>query len=185
MKTKKLTLGAVMLALAILLPQVFHLTGISRSGEIFLPMHIPILLAGFFLGPWYGLVIGMSAPIISFFLTAMPALPRLPSMVVEVGIYGMVCGYLYCSFMLYRKKQGILISLLVAMVVGRLAFALTLFIASNILGLKGLAPIAAWEAVIIGIPGIIIQILLVPAVVYALKRGGITDDFFEKSQKRF
>lgn len=43
-KTYKLVASAVLVAFGVLLPLVFHLAG--TAGQIFLPMHIPVLLAG-------------------------------------------------------------------------------------------------------------------------------------------
>ena len=56
--TKKLTYGALIVACAIVLPQLFHLSGIPNTGAVFLPMHIPVLLGGFILCPAFGADIG-------------------------------------------------------------------------------------------------------------------------------
>ena len=104
MKTRKLVYGGILLALGILLPQAFHLTGIPQSGNVFLPMHIPVLLAGFMLGPVYGAGIGILSPVISFFLTAMPALGRLPFMMAELMGYGAASGFLFHTLKLQKKK---------------------------------------------------------------------------------
>lgn len=50
MKTRKLTFGALCLALSLLLPQAFHLLGMQQAGQLFLPMHIPVLIGGMVLG---------------------------------------------------------------------------------------------------------------------------------------
>ena len=83
-----------MTAFAILLPQAFHLTGIPQSGQIFLPMHIPVLISGFVLGPVFGLFIGVLSPIISSLLTGMPDSFRLPFMIAELASYGFMSGIL-------------------------------------------------------------------------------------------
>ena len=44
--TRKITYGALIIACAVVLPQLFHLSGIPNSGAVFLPMHIPVLLGG-------------------------------------------------------------------------------------------------------------------------------------------
>lgn len=61
-RTKRLALGALFTALGILLPLAFHLTGIPAAGQVFLPMHIPVLLCGLILGPVYGAVCGAVCP---------------------------------------------------------------------------------------------------------------------------
>ena len=57
--TRKITYGALIIACAVVLPQLFHLSGIPNSGAVFLPMHIPVLLGGFILGPWFGALVGV------------------------------------------------------------------------------------------------------------------------------
>ena len=51
---KKITVGGLLIALALVLPMAFHLTGVPQPGQVFLPMHIPVLLGGFVLGPVFG-----------------------------------------------------------------------------------------------------------------------------------
>ena len=52
------------MAAAVALPQVLHLigrySGIGTAlGEVFLPMHLPILLVGFLAGPYAGMAAGL------------------------------------------------------------------------------------------------------------------------------
>ena len=75
-RTKRLALGALFTALGILLPLAFHLTGIPAAGQVFLPMHIPVLLCGLILGPVYGAVCGAVCPVAGFLLMNMPAAGR-------------------------------------------------------------------------------------------------------------
>ena len=134
--TKRLTAGALMLAFGIALPQIFHLTGIPQAGEIFLPMHIPVILTGFVIGGDYGFIIGVLTPIISHFVTGMPGTPRLPFMIGELAIYGLVSGLLYHNAGLRNKKFGGLITLIASMLAGRLFYAAMLFVAANLLNIK-------------------------------------------------
>ncbi len=80
---KKITVGGLLIALALVLPMAFHLTGVPQPGQVFLPMHIPVLLGGFVLGPVFGFFVGLFSPIISSVLTGMPAVVRLPFMMIE------------------------------------------------------------------------------------------------------
>ena len=73
MKTKKLTFGAMCLAISLLLPQVFHIIGMQQAGSVFLPMHLPVFIGGMLLGPIYGLFLGIFAPLTSFVVTGMPS----------------------------------------------------------------------------------------------------------------
>ena len=90
----KLTLSAMFLALALVLP---FLTGqIQPLSKKLCPMHIPILLCGFFCGPWYGLAIGFIAPLLRFLCFGMPVIiPAGIAMSFELAAYGLVSGLLY------------------------------------------------------------------------------------------
>ena len=164
-RTKFITHTALFLALAVLLPIGFHQLG--ASGRIFLPMHIPPLLAGFLLGPVSGMIVGVLAPGLSHLLTGMPPNYAVPLMSLELPIYGLVAGMAY-----RRLNLNIYISLIAAMIVGRIMFGL---------GLLGLAlfidlPYSAAKyfstggAIISGLPGIAVQMVAIPILVAALKR---------------
>lgn len=178
--THKLTLGAAMLAFGIILPQLFHLTGIPQAGEIFLPMHIPVLMAGFLTGGAYGAAVGIFAPLISSILTGMPAAPRLPFMIAELAAYGLVSGLLYHNCGLKSKKFGSVVTLVSAMLVGRAFYAAMLWIAANAFHIDCGGAMAAVTATVKGIYGIGLQILVIPPLVYAAKKGGF---IIEKNRK--
>ncbi len=169
-KTARLTIGAMLAALSIILPQIFHLTGIPQVGAVFLPMHIPVLLAGFILGPVYGAVLGAAAPVISFLITNMPTSEKLPFMAVELVFYGLASGLVYHSFKLKSVKFGAFFTLIIAMVCGRAANALALWIAAKYLGIECGGAIAAVAATVTGMYGIALQLITVPPIVYALRR---------------
>ena len=164
---KTLVLAALFLALALVLP---FLTGqIPEIGSMLCPMHIPALLCGFFCGwPW-GLAVGLIAPVLRSLLFSMPPMyPAAICMAFELATYGAVSGYLYSK--LPHKKSSIYVSLLSAMVAGRLVWGLARFLCSGLdvsaFGLK-----AFWSgAVATAIPGIIVQILLIPVLVMALEK---------------
>jgi uncharacterized membrane protein len=180
-KTARLTIGAMMIALSIILPQIFHFTGIPQVGAVFLPMHIPVLLAGFILGPVYGTVIGVVAPVISYFITAMPTAERLPFMIGELAVYGLVSGLMYHQANMKNIKMGTLISLVVAMLAGRVFYAGMLFVASKYMGISCGGAMAAVTATVTGIYGIVLQIVVIPPIVYACKKGGFINDKNRKS----
>ena len=170
-KTIRTAIGAMLTALSIVLPQIFHLTGIPQVGAVFLPMHIPVLLSGFLLGPIYASAIGALAPVISHLLTNMPASARLPFMIVELMFYGLASGLFYHIFKLKDKKLGAVISLVLAMLVGRLAYALALVIAAEFFGVEG-GFMAAVTATVTGVYGIVLQFITIPPIVFACKKGG-------------
>ena len=176
--TKKLTYGALIVACAIVLPQLFHLSGIPNTGAVFLPMHIPVLLGGFILGPAFGAVIGALSPLISSLLTAMPPLARLPFMVIELAGYGFFAGLMYQTIGFNRKKCGTYLSLISAMLFGRVLYTLAAFIASEWLHIEKAGGIMAGiNATVTGFAGIVIQLMFIPPLVYALKKAGMLDEF--------
>ncbi len=171
-KTIKISLGAMLTALSIILPQIFHLTGIPQVGSVFLPMHIPVLLAGFMLGPVYGVAIGTVAPIASYLITGMPTVARLPFMIVELIVYGLSSGIFYHICKFRDKKLGTIISLLLSMLSGRIAYAAALIIAGKLFGIEAGGIMAAVTATVTGVYGIVLQMIAIPPIVYTFKKGG-------------
>ena len=168
---KKLVLAALFLALALVLP---FLTGqIPEIGSMLCPMHIPALLCGFFCGwPW-GLAVGLIAPVFRSLLFGMPPMfPVAICMSFELATYGAVSGLLYET--LPRNKASVYISLLSAMVAGRLVWGLARFLCAG-LDASAFGLTAFWAgAVTTAIPGIIVQILLIPVLVMALRKYAIS-----------
>ena len=167
MGPRRIAYSSLFLALTILLPIVFHQFGIA--GRVFLPMHLPVLICGFIAGPMAGVIIGLLAPFLSHLLTSMPPTYAVPLMTMELPLYGLVAGLAY-----NKLKLNIYLALIAAMIVGRLAFALGLLVLGRFIELPygPLEFFAAGGAVITGIPGIIIQIIIIPPIVAALKRAG-------------
>ena len=89
-KTKRSVLTAVCIALCVVLPMAFH--AVPNAGQIFLPMHIPVLLAGLCCGWPFGLLAGVAGPLLSSLFTGMPPLAYLPSMLCELALYGLLSG---------------------------------------------------------------------------------------------
>ena len=84
----KLVITAVCIALCVILPYAFH--AIPNGGILFSPMHLPVLLCGIICGPLYGLLCGLAGPFLSSVLTGMPVWAYLPTMMIELAIYGLV-----------------------------------------------------------------------------------------------
>lgn len=168
---RTLVLAAFMLALCLILP--FFTGQIPQIGSMLLPMHLPVLLCGLLCGWQYGAAVGFVAPLLRYVLFGMPPIyPVGIAMAFELATYGLVIGLLYsrsrwkCIFALYR-------SLLIAMVVGRLVWGVAEVI---LLGLGGQA--FTWElflsgALLTAIPGIILQLVFIPALMIALDRTGL------------
>ncbi|HCG36090.1 MAG TPA: ECF transporter S component [Clostridiales bacterium] len=164
---KNLVLSAVFLALALVLP---FLTGqISQLGNALCPMHIPVLLCGFLCGWPGGLVVGFMAPLLRFVLYGMPPLfPTGVSMALELATYGFMTGILYKLFP--KKIPFVYINLIISMIAGRLVWGAARYLIAGFQNTAFGIHIFWAEAVTNAIPGIIIQIILIPLVVIALKK---------------
>lgn len=160
---KFITRTALFIALGIVFPIVFHQFGLG--GRIFLPMHIPVLLAGSICGVYSGLLVGIICPGLSFLLTGMPPSYAVPLMTAELGFIGISTGLIFHKF-----KFNIYIALIVAMIVGRIGFALALLGLSLFLdmpyGLKEYFGVA----VVTGLPGIAVQLVIIPPIIKVIKR---------------
>jgi len=163
-RTKDLVMASVLLAIGILLPLIIHISGIN--GAIFLPMHIPVLIAGLIVGSPLGFIIGILSPIVNNLLTGMPPIPILWIMIVELAIYGLLSGYLY-----RRIKMSLLPSLILSMIIGRIGAALTLLALGMGFGLS-VPPMNIYikGITLTALPGIIIQIILIPAIIRAYEK---------------
>lgn len=160
---KRITFSGLFLALGLLVPIAFHLFG--GTGPVFLPMHLPVLLAGFFLGPASGFLIGILTPIQSSLLTGMPPVPILYLMVAELAAYGFWAGYFYRV-----KKFNVILSLVLAMILGRIVLAGAVYALQSLLSLQIKPQVYLTAAISQGIPGMILQIILIPILVTALNR---------------
>lgn len=165
--TRKLVLAAFFLALGLLLPLlVGH---IVPMGWIFLPMHVPVLLCGFFCGGPWGLAVGFITPLLSSVITGMPGLyPDALAMAFELAAYGLLSGLFY---KLFPKKIGtIYASLLLAMIGGRIVWTAVSFLLYGIMGTVFTFDKVLSGAVIMVLPGIAIQIVLIPVLVMVLDK---------------
>ena len=163
--------AAVCQALCMLLP---FLTGqIPQIGSALSPMHIPVLLAGFLCGPWWAMAVGFVAPMLRHVWLGMPPLITAIAMSFELAAYGLFSGLLYR--LLPKKTVNIYVSLIGAMILGRIVWGITMVVIS---GVSGSA--FTWSAFIAGallnaVPGIILHIVLIPILVMALKRAKVLD----------
>lgn len=166
-----LTLAAMFMAIGLVLP---FLTGqIQQIGNMLLPMHIPVLLCGLICGWQYGLIVGFILPLFRYMLFGMPVLfPTGVAMAFELAAYGSVIGWLYshsrwqCVIALYR-------CMILAMLAGRAVWGIAQIV---LLGIDGNG--FTWKMFMAGaflnaIPGIILQLILIPAVMVALNRTGL------------
>ena len=164
-RTLKMILAALFLALAYVMP---FLTGqIPEVGSMLCPMHLPVLLCGFICGPLWGLIVGLVAPLLRSLTLGAPTLfPKAVCMALELAAYGAITGIMYK--LLPRKKPYIYCSLLSAMIAGRVIWGVAMFIFLGISGESFTLSAFVAGAITNAVPGIIIQIVLVPILVMLL-----------------
>lgn len=163
-----MTVSAMMLALGLFLP---FLTGqIPQIGKMLLPMHIPVILCGFICGWKYGITVGFILPLMRSMIFGMPVLyPKAVAMAFELATYGFVCGLLFFRF---KKKSifSIYASLVSAMLLGRAMLAVSNVILYGFGEGKYTFSLFISGAFLDAVPGIILQLLLIPAIVAAINK---------------
>ena len=166
---RDLALTAMLLAAGLLLP---FLTGqIKQFGNMLLPMHLPVLLCGFLCGWQWGGALGFVLPLLRSALFGMPGMfPSAVSMAFELAAYGLLCGLLYKG----GGVKDVYRALIIALLGGRLVWGL---VSLGLYTLMGSA--FTWELFFAGafanaLPGIAVQLILIPAILTALRRAGLT-----------
>ncbi len=167
LELQKMVLAAMFLALGLVMP--FLTMQIPEIGNKLLPMHLPVILCGFFCGAPYGLIVGAIVPLLRSVLFGMPVLmPMAVGMAFELAAYGFFAGFFYKRF--WNKKGGIYISLILSMLLGRAVWGVASFVLYRILSKS-----FGWRMFVAGafvnaIPGIVIQLVLIPAIVYQMRK---------------
>lgn len=165
---KNLVLSAMFLAIGLVLP--FFIGQIPAVGKMLLPMHIPVLLCGLICGWQWGLGVGFVLPLLRSVLFSFPAMyPNAVGMAFELAVYGAVIGYLYARSK-WQCVKALYKCLIPAMIAGRLVWGAVMIV---LMGLGG--SVFTWElflggAVLNALPGIALQLILIPAVMVLLDR---------------
>ena len=168
---KKLVLAALFLALAYVMP---FLTGqIPQIGSMLLPMHLPVLLCGFVCGWPYALAVGLLAPLTRHLMLAMPPLMTAICMSFELAAYGALTGLFYKLFP--KKTVFLYVSLILAMLGGRVVWGLAAWAIYQLFAKALTWQIFAASAFVNSIPGIILQIVVIPPLVLALRRAKVME----------
>lgn len=192
--TWMITGTALLLALGVMLPLVFH--AFPLGGRIFLPMHIPAFIAGLVLGPVSGLIVGAGSPVLSALVTGRPPVYYMVPMVFELATYGVVAGLLRPALerAFRRRSRGttpkaaatspgrparspgsywtpcLVISLIVAMIAGRIVWLGVVVWLAPVIGISARTVAVAIGAIGAGWIGMAIQIALIPPIVRAIER---------------
>jgi hypothetical protein len=142
-------------ALATITPLLIH--QVPQAGVKFLPLNFFVLTAALLLGVRSGIFVAVVAPLISYSLIRMPALPILPQVILEAVVLALVAGYL-------KKYLNLYVALIVGLIAGRLAvFSLFLLTQAN-----------PWNGIVhsttLALPGLFIQLAFVPILVYLFRK---------------
>ena len=170
-QVKYLVMTALCVALGVVLPVTLH--AIPNAGSILLPMHIPVLLCGLVCGPVYGLACGILAPLLSSLITSMPPMAMLPRMICELAVYGLVAGILIRVIKTRYNIANLYLSLLGALLIGRVIYG-----SRNSLSFRaGEYSLQLWRtgAFVTALPGIAIQLVLLPVLVLALQKARLVE----------
>lgn len=166
-----LTFSAMFFAIGLALP---FLTGqIQQIGNMLLPMHLPVMLCGLVCGKFYGLVIGAALPIVRSLIFGMPMLfPNAIAMSAELAVYGFMIGFVY-----YMLKKGnvlsVYIALIVSMLSGRVVWGAVMSVLLSFGERSFTFALFISGAFLNAIPGILLQLILVPSLFILLKRTGV------------
>lgn len=161
-RTHDIVLTGIFIGMGILFPIMFNMIGMS--GSVFLPMHIPVMLAGIVCGAFYGMTAGIVVPFISSFISGTPAIyPVAVYMAFELAAYGILCGLL-------SRRLGIILTLAISMIGGRLVLAVAQLILLGAAGRQFTLEGFITASFITAVPGIILQFVAVPVIVRALRK---------------
>lgn len=161
MSIQKITLSAMMIALGIVLP--FLTLSNPSLGQMFLLMHIPVLLAGLLLGKYEGFLVGFLTPLLRSLIVGIPLLfPTATIMAMELATYGFIAGLIvgWLSKSSWKVEAALVISMIVGRMVYGLASSIIYGITQSPYGIDAFlagAFINAW-------PGIILQLVLIPVI---------------------
>lgn len=171
---KNLVLSGLFLALGLVLP--FFTGQIPQVGSMLLPMHIPVLLCGFVCGWPSGLLVGFITPILRSLLFSMPPMfPTAIAMAFELAAYGLLTGLLYK--LLSKKNLFIYVNLIISMIGGRIVWGVASFFIYYMFEPNPFTfELFLSGAFIKAVPGIILQIVLIPILIIALKRAKLIGD---------
>lgn len=164
--TRKLVWAAFLLIIGIILPRLINFAGSQTLGNLISPMHIPIFLAALILGPFYGTLVGFITPLFSTFIYALPPLspPITILMAFELAAFGFISGYFYST-----KNKNIYLSLTAAMILGRFVYGLALLLIGPLFSFKPPFIPFMQGVFVTGIPGMVIQLLIIPPLIKKIK----------------
>ncbi|HEY8444488.1 MAG TPA: ECF transporter S component [Bacilli bacterium] len=167
--TEKIVLTGLFLAIGIILPPIFHSV---ELGNVISPMHFPVILCGLLLGWQYGLICGLLTPFVGFITWGRP--PIMPiglTMSLELATYGLLAGFIYKKVRLFTNNiYNLYFALIIAMVAGRIVYGAVNWVLFLLDLSKTDFRAFLTSVFVIGLPGIILQILILPVIVMTIEK---------------
>lgn len=180
--TQKLVVAAMFFAIGLVLPFV---TGqMPQIGKMLLPMHLPVFLCSLIVGWPYGLAIGFLLPLVRCPLFGMPAFfPTAVEMAFELAAYGFFAGFIYKKLLdaKVNKTVSLFAALISSMVLGRIVFLVVRIVIFKLSGSAFDFNVFLADAVLNAIPGIIMQIVLIPTIMISMEQSRIKTEPAGKS----
>ena len=172
---KQSIITAVCIALCVVLPMAFH--SIPQAGMIYCPMHIPVLICA----PQYAIICGIAGALLSSVLTGMPPAATLPSMLVELTCYALISSLLMKFIHTKKSVADLYISLIGALLIGRVIAG----VVKALIFARGEITITAWATsyFVTCLPGIIMQIILVPVIYASLVKANLIPSRYVYSEE--
>ncbi|MFH1434167.1 MAG: ECF transporter S component [Pseudomonadota bacterium] len=151
-------------AAALLLPVIFHLV---HLGRVFMPMYLPLVALAFFAGPLPAAMTAFVTPLLSGAVTGMPPFypPVAVFMAVELSAMAALIALARKNFP--RAREWLI--LVPVLLLGRVLYVGLMYAFSGFIDLP--AEFMAGLSLVSGWPGIILMIVVVPAVVRIFNRG--------------
>lgn len=164
-KARELALAGLLGALGLTLPIGFHALG--WGGKVLLPMHLPILVAGFLLGAPTAVGLGLVVPLLSAALTGMPPLapPVAPLMSLELAAKAGVASLLYRTL-----RLPLWVALPAALVADWVVLGLAVAAGARFFSIQGSVVGYVAAAIAVGLPGTALQVAAAPLAVAAVER---------------
>ena len=178
---KSLTLTAMFLAIGLVLP---FLTGqIPQIGNMLLPMHIPVFLCALICGWEFATPMAFILPLMrSAIFTMPPFFPSAVGMAFELAAYAFVTGFLY-KRVRNQSVKTVYLCMITAMIAGRAVWGVARTLMLSFDDNPFTLSVFLSGAFLTAIPGIIIQLILIPLIMVALDRTGLVP-FKAKSRNK-
>jgi len=145
-------------AAALLLPVLFHLV---HLGSVFMPMYLPLVTLAFFVGPLPAAVTAAVVPLLSGAVSGMP--PFYPPIAIFMALELVAMCAVLAGVRRQRPRANTLVLLFGVLLLGRLLHVALVHLFATFMALP--APFLAGVSFVSGWPGIVLMLVVIPAVV--------------------